>query len=51
MIGPHDPDGPDIATAPVAPQVSQWNLPNALTVLRIFMVPVFGWLLDRKSVV
>ncbi|MGO0576990.1 CDP-diacylglycerol--glycerol-3-phosphate 3-phosphatidyltransferase [Ornithinimicrobium panacihumi] len=45
MIGPHDPDGPDIATAPVAPQVSPWNLPNALTVLRIFMVPVFGWLL------
>lgn len=45
MIGPHDPDGPDIATAPVAPQVSPWNVPNALTVLRILMVPVFGWLL------
>lgn len=45
MIGPHDPDGPDIATAPVAPQASPWNLPNALTVLRILMVPVFGWLL------
>lgn len=25
--------------------VSNWNLPNALTVLRIVMVPVFGWLL------
>lgn len=45
MIGPHDPDGPDIATAPVAPQASPWNLPNALTVLRILMVPLFGWLL------
>lgn len=45
MIGPHDPDGPDIATARVAPQASPWNVPNALTVLRILMVPVFGWLL------
>lgn len=45
MIGPHDPDGPDIATAPVAPQSSPWNVPNALTVLRILMVPLFGWLL------
>ena len=45
MIGPHDPDGPDIATAPTAPQASSWNIPNALTVLRILMVPLFGWLL------
>lgn len=45
MIGPHDPDGPDIATAPTAPQASAWNIPNALTVLRILMVPLFGWLL------
>jgi CDP-diacylglycerol---glycerol-3-phosphate 3-phosphatidyltransferase len=45
VIGPHDPDGPDIATAPVAPQASPWNVPNALTVLRILMVPLFGWLL------
>ena len=49
MIGPHDPDGPDIATAPVAPQASAWNVPNALTVLRILMVPVFGWLLLRHD--
>lgn len=41
----HDPDGPEIATAPEAPQASSWNLPNALTVLRILLVPVFGWLL------
>lgn len=26
-------------------QVSNWNIANALTVLRIFLVPVFGWLL------
>lgn len=45
MIGPHDPDGPEIATARVSPRVSVWNLPNALTMLRIVLVPVFGWLL------
>ncbi|MFB9731111.1 CDP-diacylglycerol--glycerol-3-phosphate 3-phosphatidyltransferase [Ornithinimicrobium kibberense] len=45
MIGPHDPDGPDVATAAAAPQASPWNVPNALTVLRILMVPLFGWLL------
>jgi CDP-diacylglycerol---glycerol-3-phosphate 3-phosphatidyltransferase len=28
-----------------APQVSNWNVPNALTALRIAMVPVFGWAL------
>lgn len=27
------------------PQVSNWNLPNALTTLRIVMVPFFGWAL------
>ncbi|GAA1162267.1 CDP-diacylglycerol--glycerol-3-phosphate 3-phosphatidyltransferase [Ornithinicoccus hortensis] len=26
-------------------RVSPWNLPNALTVLRVILVPVFGWLL------
>ena len=25
--------------------VSPWNVPNALTVLRIILVPVFGWML------
>ncbi|GAA5158131.1 hypothetical protein GCM10011366_18780 [Ornithinimicrobium tianjinense] len=45
----HDPDGPDIATAPEAPQASPWNLPNALTVLRMLMVPLFVWLLMRES--
>lgn len=28
----------------VAPEPSPWNLPNALTVLRILLVPVFVWL-------
>jgi CDP-diacylglycerol--glycerol-3-phosphate 3-phosphatidyltransferase len=33
-------------TAPKpAARPSNWNLPNALTSLRILMVPVFGWLL------
>ncbi|GAA1782882.1 MAG: CDP-diacylglycerol--glycerol-3-phosphate 3-phosphatidyltransferase [Actinobacteria bacterium] len=31
-------------TDPVV-KVSNWNLPNALTVLRIALVPFFGWLL------
>lgn len=45
----HDPDGPDIAGAPEAPQASAWNIPNALTVLRILMVPLFGWLLMSQG--
>ena len=37
---------PDPAATPVAsPPPSSWNLPNALTVARILLVPVFGWLL------
>ena len=28
-----------------APVVSNWNLPNALTTLRILLVPVYGWFL------
>ena len=33
------------------PQVSNWNVPNALTTLRIVMVPFFGWalLLRRRA--
>ena len=29
----------------VTPQVNNWNVPNALTTLRIVMVPFFGWAL------
>jgi CDP-diacylglycerol--glycerol-3-phosphate 3-phosphatidyltransferase len=32
---------------PTAP--SNWNLPNALTTLRIFMVPVFAWFLLKQD--
>lgn len=37
------------ATAPGAqpPQASPWNIANALTVLRILMVPLFVWLVLR----
>lgn len=35
-------------TAP-ATKVSNWNLPNALTVLRIVLVPFFGWLLLAEN--
>ena len=33
------------AFARPAGEPSPWNLPNALTVLRILMVPLFGWML------
>ncbi len=37
---------PDPAVRPVPrPEPSPWNIANALTVLRLFIVPVFGWLL------
>ena len=35
---------PDPATVP-STGVSNWNIANALTVLRIVLVPLFGWLL------
>ena len=34
---------------PVAPRVSTWNVANQLTVLRILLVPVFGWALLRDD--
>ncbi|MDQ6714896.1 MAG: CDP-diacylglycerol--glycerol-3-phosphate 3-phosphatidyltransferase, partial [Actinomycetota bacterium] len=33
------------ASQPQRPAPSAWNLPNLLTVSRILLVPVFGWLL------
>jgi CDP-diacylglycerol--glycerol-3-phosphate 3-phosphatidyltransferase len=38
----------DHAADPVR-STSWWNLPNALTVLRLLLVPVFAWLLLRSS--
>jgi CDP-diacylglycerol--glycerol-3-phosphate 3-phosphatidyltransferase len=32
-----------------APAPSNWNLPNALTTLRIVLVPLFAWLLLREG--
>ena len=32
-------------TGQAAPTVSNWNLPNALTTMRIALVPVYGWFL------
>lgn len=41
---------PDPAAVPVPrPEPSAWNVANALTVLRLAMVPVFGWLLLRDA--
>jgi CDP-diacylglycerol---glycerol-3-phosphate 3-phosphatidyltransferase len=33
------------ATPPAQASPTNWNLPNALTTLRILLVPLFGWLL------
>ncbi len=38
---------------PVPAKISNWNLPNALTTLRILLVPLYGWMLlghDHDSV-
>ena len=40
---------PDDPIATPAGESSPWNLPNALTVLRLLLVPVFGWLLLRDG--
>ena len=40
---------PDPAATPVAPRASAWNLPNALTMLRILLVPMFLWLLLSEA--
>ena len=38
-------EAPAPVALPVAVGVSIWNIANALTLLRIILVPVFGWLL------
>ena len=41
---------PDPMTTPVStPAPSSWNIANGLTVLRILLVPVYGWLLLSES--
>jgi CDP-diacylglycerol--glycerol-3-phosphate 3-phosphatidyltransferase len=35
--------------APAEDSSSAWNLPNSLTVLRLLLVPVLGWLLLREG--
>lgn len=35
----------DVSTSEAAHKPSNWNVPNALTTLRIVMVPFFGWAL------
>ena len=42
------PAPPDHAGDPVS-EASNWNLPNALTTLRLLLVPVFLWLLLRDG--
>ncbi len=41
--------GVEATPSAAAPEPSPWNLPNALTVLRILLVPVFAWLLLREG--
>jgi CDP-diacylglycerol---glycerol-3-phosphate 3-phosphatidyltransferase len=38
-------DPRDPLADPVAPRASSWNIANYLTVLRLLLVPVFGWAL------
>jgi CDP-diacylglycerol--glycerol-3-phosphate 3-phosphatidyltransferase len=41
-----DPEGVSPSERPMAePETSPWNLPNALTALRLLLVPVFAWML------
>ncbi|MDQ4085457.1 MAG: CDP-diacylglycerol--glycerol-3-phosphate 3-phosphatidyltransferase [Actinomycetota bacterium] len=35
----------NVTTSPPGAPPSNWNVPNALTLLRILIVPLFGWLL------
>jgi CDP-diacylglycerol--glycerol-3-phosphate 3-phosphatidyltransferase len=42
------PAPPDHVADPVG-SPSPWNVPNALTVLRLLLVPVFAWLLLREN--
>jgi CDP-diacylglycerol--glycerol-3-phosphate 3-phosphatidyltransferase len=42
-----NPTGDDTAVRP--PQASAWNIANALTVLRIALVPVFAWFLLHQE--
>jgi CDP-diacylglycerol---glycerol-3-phosphate 3-phosphatidyltransferase len=37
--------GPGVPEPAAAPSVSNWNIANALTAVRLLLVPVFGWLL------
>ena len=38
-----------MSTESTTPAPSPWNLPNALTVMRILLVPVFVWLVLRQG--
>jgi CDP-diacylglycerol--glycerol-3-phosphate 3-phosphatidyltransferase len=39
----------DPIATPVPPGPSAWNIANALTLLRLLLVPVFGWLLLARG--
>ncbi|MFP5283938.1 MAG: CDP-diacylglycerol--glycerol-3-phosphate 3-phosphatidyltransferase [Actinomycetes bacterium] len=42
------PVGPDLP-ASSAPETTPWNVPNALTALRLVLVPLFAWMLLAHS--
>ena len=44
-----DAAGRPLEPTPAPAPPSNWNVPNALTVLRILMVPLFGWLLLARE--
>ncbi len=43
------PDRTDPVRHPASPTAGVWNIANALTLLRLLLVPVFGWLLLRDG--
>ena len=44
MYNVNQPGTQSAQSSDVNPQVSNWNLPNVLTSLRILFIPVFAWL-------
>ncbi len=49
MNQPTPEPAPEPSHESTQPQVNNWNVPNALTTLRIVMVPFFGWALLHEG--
>jgi CDP-diacylglycerol--glycerol-3-phosphate 3-phosphatidyltransferase len=49
MTAPGTGAAPDPIATPPRPRASTWNVANALTALRLLLVPLFGWLLLARG--